>query len=92
MCSRDISDTDRLIIVDSVSNPSYKLSLYLPSEDVWISKVLLEKQKDTHMIHDLKTLEETLKAKKSDITSNVIVDVGANIGIFSYFLLDLVTS
>ena len=84
-CSGFYDDDEKsLIVVDSSYDPSFKICVYSPIDDIYVSKSILLNE-GLHALKDLELLHKTLGDPLPDGKKKIVVDVGANIGVFSNF-------
>ena len=86
-CSLQHSLPNPLLVVESKTSPSFLATLHNPSEDIFISGSLFsEDASGIFMIDELEQLRQIIETTPSKSTlSNVIIDVGANIGMLTLY-------
>jgi FkbM family methyltransferase len=84
-CAALMQVPNPFIVVESKSNPSFAAALHTPGEDIFISGSLLYEESDIFMYSELEQLR-SIAESTPNLRSDVVIDVGANIGIFSLYM------
>jgi FkbM family methyltransferase len=84
-CSNRMKIPNPFIVVETKSNPSFVISCHAPYEDIFISSTILNDESNMFMLNELEQLKNIIDSTPN-LRSDVVIDVGANIGVFSLYM------